>query len=225
MNDQDQEIIALLALMNKWWEDNPFHSVRVDTVGRYMETSSTLYYYLDSQNKRRYRGETRTKQPFESHFLFQVIDGVTYFNFPDSSIYLANGSIIVYEAFVQATLGDLTQVNVLLNASKSRSLRQRNGKSEWLMVLDPKKLGVGPANSDISVVLGYDNRPQITQMEQTRMGLVQNTTWTTLSTNQSEVLASLPQFAPVEQARQDINFDEALKKDILHFRMLRAQGA
>ena len=225
MNDQDQELVALLGQMNQWWENNPYHSVRIDTVGRYMDTTSTMYYYLDANNRRRYRGETRTKLPFESHFRFQVIDGVSYMDFPESGIYLANGSVIVYEAFVQATLGDLTQVNVLLNASKERSLRERNGNKEIVLIMDPKKLGVGPANADISLVIRYDARPQFTHMEQTRMGLVQNTTFTLLSTNQAEVLAALPKFAPTEQARQDFNFDEALKKDILYYRTLRSQGA
>lgn len=222
--DQDQEIAALLALMNKWWEDNPFYSVRIDTVGRFMETSTTMSYFLDANNRRRYLGETRTKQPYEAHFRFQVIDGVAYINFPESQTYFANGSIIVYEAFLQATLGELSQLNVMLNASKSRLLRERNGNRELVLVLDPKKVGAGPANADISLVLRYDERPQITHMEQVRMGLAQNTTFTLLTLNQGEVLGSLPTFAPPEQARQDISFDEALKKDILYFRMLRSQG-
>ncbi len=224
MNDQDPDILALLARMNQWWEDNPYHSVRIDTVGRYMDTTTTMSYYRDANNRHLYRGETLTKLPFESHFKFMVIDGVAYIDFPDSKSYFANGSIIVYEAFVQATLGDLTQVNVLLNGSKSRELRQRNGNQELALVMDPKKVGAGPANADIGLVLRYDARPQFTHMEQTRMGLVQNTTFTLVSSDQAQVLASLPAFAPIEQARQDMSFDEALKKDILHFRMLRAQG-
>lgn len=219
----DQEILALLASMNQWWENNPYYIVQMVTGGQYIDTTTTMYYFMEAGNRRRYRGETWNRVPFEAHFVFQNIDGVTYFQFPETNEYVANGAVLLYENFVQATLGDLTQANVLLKASKLREIRQNQGKPELFMVLDPKKLGVGPSTADITLIVRYDNNPRVTEFEQVRMGLRQKTVFQYLSTNRDEVLASLPQLPPVEQVSQIVNFDEALKRNMLHFRNLRTQ--
>ncbi|HAB17775.1 MAG TPA: hypothetical protein PLX89_06355 [Verrucomicrobiota bacterium] len=221
MNDQDPEILALLAQMNLWWENNPYYIVQMDTKGQFMDSLTTMYYYMDGTGRRFYRGETWTKIPFEAHFIFQNLDNVTYALFPETGDYVANGAVIVYESFIEASLGDLTQANVLLKAAKERSLENVGGQMELVLLLDPKKLGVGPANADISLAIRYDNRPRTTSFDQLRMGLKQTTTFNYITTNQNQVLTALPQLPPIEQVSQTLNFDEALKRSILYFRNLK----
>lgn len=221
MNEQDPEILALLDRMNQWWSDHPYYIVRMETKGQFVDTMTMMYYYLGAGNRRLYRGETWTTVPFQAHFVFQSIDNVAYVRFPETNEYVANGAVIVFESFIQATLGELSQDNVLIKGSKLRELVQVGGQPELHVVLDPKKLGVGPTNADIDLRVRYDDQPRITSFDQVRMGLKQTTTFTYLTTNQSEVLPALPQLPPVEQIDPVANFDEALKRNMLYFRNLR----
>lgn len=221
MNEQDPEILTLLGRMNQWWTDNPFYIVRMETKGQFMDTMTMMYYFMDSSNRRLYRGETWTTVPFQAHFIFQTIDNVAYVQFPETKEFVANGAVIVFEAYIQSTLGALTQENVLLKASKLRELREVGGQRELRLVMDPRKLGVGPASADIELTIRYDDKPRVTSFDQIRMGLKQTTTFTYLTTKQSEVLPALPQLPPVEQVSPVANFDEALKRNMLYFRNLR----
>lgn len=235
----DDQVRAAIAKITNWWDTHPHYVQQMETVGRFVRSSSKSYFYTeDGEQKAKIDGNHF--EPNRSHVVIIYSGGGdTNCYFPETDGFVDADFLNDFQegiAAVQETpIELLSNESIVFNSSTSRTIRtipaeeQLDGEigpvSELHLVLDSALVGINPPG-ELGLIFRCDADGKVTRLIQTRMGVAQTSDMTyTIFDTAADVLAEIAA-DPVVSTCPDPAvrpptvgaYDEEAFKNILYFR-------
>jgi len=201
----DDQVRAAIEKITNWWDTHPHYIQEMETVGRFIRSSSKCYFYTeDGEQKAKIDGNHY--EPNRSHMVIIYSGGGdTNCYFPETDGFVDADFLNDFQegiAAVQETPVELLSNEALVfNSSTSRTVvaipeeEQLEGEvgpvSELHLVLDSTLVGINPPG-ELGLIFRCDVDGRVTSLTQTRMGISQisRMTYTTYG-SAAEVLAQI----------------------------------
>lgn len=222
--DEDAQIRQAFNSIKAWVDARPNHVMVSETVGRFVRSTSTSYYYM-RDGELRYKVDAMPVEPNRAHLIFFKENNKYYAYFPETEGFVdATGIVSGYDAAMAGFHGVLSYENILFGSTISRALVEGEGTFELHVVFDAVKVGMNPPGQ-ISMIIRANQDGRIREVEQERLGIVQKTVMTYTTFVEAEVLAAMPATPDPVATPPDGLFDEEAQKNLLHFRLLENQAS
>lgn len=217
---QPADVRAALNLVKQWQQNNPTFYARMDVEGQFIRQTAHYYSHLVN-GVRTWKVDNYLIAPNEAHMILEQTPGDVVAYFPETQHHVLTKILPGDADVIAPNFQGMNDIDAVLAATKSSSLKTTDGVNELTMVFDPKKIGVNPPTADITIIARFDNTGRINELEQRRLGLKQVATITYVSFNQADVQAKMPATPDPALATGDMSYEEAIQESIIFFAKAR----